>query len=203
VSWERGRPARTERAARKKMSVTLTRPVTADELLAMPDDGYRYELVKGELFKMPPTGDEHGEVTMDLASPLHVHVKKHNLGKVYAAETGFKLESDPDTVRAPEIAFVRQERVEATGRMKGYRPGAPDLVVEVLSPNDRMRYVEAKVAQWFESGARLIWVVSPKLRTITVYHSRTDMVVLTEKDTLDGGDVVPGFHIEVARIFGS
>jgi hypothetical protein len=66
-----------------------------------------------------------------------------------------------------------------------------------------MRYVEAKVAQWFEAGARLIWVVSPKVRTITAYHSRTDMVVLTEKDTLDGGDVVPGFHIEVARIFGS
>jgi Uma2 family endonuclease len=177
------------------MSVTLTRPVTADELLLMPDDGYRYELVKGELFQMPPTGDEHGEVTMDLASPLHVHVKKHNLGRVYAAETGFKLESDPDTVRAPDIAFVRQERVEASGRIKGYRPGAPDLVVEVLSPNDRM--------QWFEAGARLIWVVSPKVRTITAYHSRTDMVVLTEKDTLDGGDVVPGFHIEVARIFGS
>src|SRR6266704_4101153 len=154
--------------------------MTADELLAMPDDGWRYELVKGELIRMAPTGDEHGEVTMELATPLHLHVKKHNLGRVYAAETGFKLESDPDTVRALDIAFVRRERIEATGTLKGYRPGAPDLVVEVLSPSDRIGKVEGKVAQWLETGARMVWVVSPKLHTITVYRSLTDIVMLTE-----------------------
>src|SRR6266508_5207983 len=132
------------------VSATLTRPVTADELLAMPDDGYRYELVKGELRKMAPTGDEHGDVTMELAGALHQHVKKHNLGKVYAAETGFKLESDPDTVRAPDIAFVSRVKVEKTGRLKGFRSGAPDLAVEVLSPSDRVSRVEGKVAQWLE-----------------------------------------------------
>ncbi|PYS57930.1 MAG: Uma2 family endonuclease, partial [Acidobacteria bacterium] len=89
----------------------------------------------------------------------------------------------------------------ATGTLKGYRQGAPDLVVEVLSPSDTMKKVEAKVAQWLEAGARMVWVVSPKLRTVTVYRSLTNIVVLTEKDTLDGGDVVPGFQIRVAEIF--
>src|SRR5216684_6218969 len=121
------------------MSATLTKPVTADELLAMPDDRNRYELVKGELIRMaPPPGSEHGEVTMNLAGPLYQHVKKNNLGVVYAAETGFKLESNPDTVRAPDVAFVQIESVQQTGRLPGYRSGSPDLAVEVLSPSDRV-----------------------------------------------------------------
>jgi len=183
------------------MSATLTKPMTADELLHMPDDGWRYELVKGELIQTAPTGDEHGQVAMELATALYSHVKKNNLGRVYAAETGFKLESNPDTVRAPDVAFVRREVVEATGTLPGYRPGAPDLVVEVLSLSDRARRVQAKVAQWLESGAQLVWVVSPKLHNVTVYRSRIDVVTLTEKDKLDGGDVIPGFDIKVAEIF--
>ena len=183
------------------MSATLTRPMTADELLEMPDDGWRYELVKGELIQMSPTGDEHGQVTVTLTASLYLQVKKHNLGRVYAAETGFKLESDPDTVRAPDIAFVSRERVEATGTLTGFRSGAPDLVVEVLSPSDRIGKVEAKVKQWLETGARMVWVVSPKLKTVTVYRSLSDIVTLTEKASLDGGDVVPGFQIKVADIF--
>ena len=184
------------------MSATLTKLVTADELLEMQDDGHRYELVKGELRMAPPPGSEHGEVTMNLAGPLYQHVKKNNLGVVYAAETGFKLESNPDTVRAPDIAFVRIERVQETGRLAGYMSGAPDLAVEVLSPSDRVSRVEEKVAEWLEGGARMVWVVSSKLHTVTVYRSLTDIVTLTEKDTLDGGDVVPGFQMNVAEIFG-
>jgi len=176
--------------------------MTAGELLAMPDDGYRYELVKGALIRMAPAGSEHGEVAMDLAGPLHRYVKEHNLGKVYAAETGFKLESDPDTVRAPDIAFVGSERVKQTGRPKGFWPGAPDLAVEVVSPSDIVSEVENKVAEWLSAGAQMVWVVSPKLHAITIYRSLTDIVMLTEKDTLDGGDVVPGFQIRVAEIFG-
>jgi Uma2 family endonuclease len=184
------------------MSATLTKPITADELLGMPDDGYRYELVKGELRKMAPTGDEHGDITMELAALLHRHVKENRLGKIYAAETGFKLESNPDTVRAPDVAFVRIETVQQTGRLPGYRSGSPDLVVEVLSPSDRVTSVEGKVAQWLEGGARMVWVVSPRLHTVTVYRSLTDIVTLTENDKLDGADVVPGFQINIAEIFG-
>jgi Uma2 family endonuclease len=183
------------------MSSTTTRLVTADELLMMPDDGFHYELVKGELKRMPPTGREHGSVTMELAAPLHRYVKLNQLGQVYAAETGFKLESDPDTVRAPDIAFVSAERIEAAGRVQGYGEGAPDLAVEVLSPGNTKREMAEKVEEYFAAGARLVWVVNPKSKTVAVYRSLTDIITLTEKDTLDGSEVVPGFQIPVAEIF--
>lgn len=146
----------------------------------------------------PPPGSEHGLITMNLAGPLHQHVKSNKLGVVFASETGFQLAHNPDTVRAPDIAFVRAERVQRT---IGYLSGAPDLVVETLSPSDRISEVEEKVAAWLEGGARLVWVISPKLHTVTVYRSLTDVLMLTEKDTLDGGDVVPGFEIKVAEVF--
>jgi Uma2 family endonuclease len=167
----------------------------------MPRDGFRYELVEGELRRMSPAGDEHGKTTMELAGPLHQYVKRNKLGKVYAAETGFLIQTNPDTVRAPDIAFVRTERIEETPRVKSYRPGAPDLAVEVTSPGDTVSEVEDKVTEWLEAGARMVWVVSPRLKTVTVYRSLTEVVALTEKDVLDGGEVVPGFQIPVAEIF--
>ena len=160
------------------MSSTVTRSVTADELLAMPDDGYRYELVKGELIQMSPTGDEHGKVTVRITAPLYFYVEEHNLGVVYAAETGFKLESDPDTVRAPGVAFLSRARRELAGRVEGYWSGAPDLAVEVLSPSDRRRRAEEKVANWLAAGTQLVWVINPRLRTVTVYESGADIVTL-------------------------
>ena len=176
--------------------------MTADELLAMPDDGFVYELIKGELIKVsPPPGHEHGLVAMNIAGPLYEYAKKQHLGNVYAAETGFLLEQNPDTVRAADVAFVRRERIEKAGPVQGYWIGAPDLAVEVLSPSDTVRRVEGKVAEWLESGTSVVWVVSPKMRSVTVYRSLTEIVVLTEKDTLDGGVVVPGFQISVAEIF--
>ncbi|MBV9211037.1 MAG: Uma2 family endonuclease [Acidobacteria bacterium] len=175
--------------------------MTAEELARMPDDGFRYELVRGELQPMAPTGDEHGGVTMELAASLHQYVKLNNLGRVYAAETGFQLDSNPDTVRAPDIAFVSQERIQSTGRIQGYRSGAPDLAVEVLSPGNTKREITEKVKEYFAAGARLVWIVNPKLKTVTVYRSLTDIDVLTEKDMLDGGEVVQGFQISVADIF--
>jgi Uma2 family endonuclease len=183
------------------MSATLTKPVTADELLAMPDDGYRYELVKGELRKMAPTGHKHGIVTMDVAGPLHQHVRENNLGAVYGAETGFVITQNPDTVRAPDVAFVRRERIERAGNVKSYWIGQPDLAVEVVSPGDTFAEVEEKVAEWLEAGTGAVWVVSPKLRTVTVYRSLTDIVTLTERDTLDGGNLVPGFRLPISQIF--
>lgn len=183
------------------MSATLSRPMTADELLAMPDDGHRYELVKGELIQMAPTGYEHGVRTAELTTALHSFIKAHKLGVVCAAETGFLVSQDPDTVRAPDIAFIARERVENAGAVKSFWIGPPDLAVEVISPGDTVRHVEEKVAEWLEAGARIVWVVSPKLHTVTVYRSLIDIVTLTEKDNLDGGDVVPGFQIKVAEIF--
>lgn len=181
---------------------TQVQLMTADELLAMPDDGFCYELMKGELIKVSPLpGHEHGLIAMNIAGPLHVYVKTKNLGKVYAAETGFLLEQNPDTVRAADISFVRRDRIEKAGIVQGYWIGAPDLAAEVVSPSDTVRRIEGKVAQWLESGARTVWVISPKMHTVIVYRSLTEIAVLTENDILDGGDVVPGFHIPVAEIF--
>jgi Uma2 family endonuclease len=183
------------------MSSTTTKLLTADELLVMPDDGFHYELVRGELKRMTPPGIEHGGVTMALASALYQYVKLNTLGQVYAAETGFKLERDPDTVRAPDIAFVRAEKIQSTGKVEGYGEGAPDLAVEVLSPGNTKREIAEKIGQYFASGARAVWIVDPKSKTVTVYRSLTDIIILTEKDTLDGGMVVSGFQIPVAEIF--
>jgi Uma2 family endonuclease len=181
---------------------TTAQLMTAEELLSMPDDGFRYELVEGELRRMSPAGHNHGRIAIRLTVPLGKYVEEHGLGEVYAAETGFLLKENPDTVRAPDVAFVRQEQVEAIGEAKGYWPGAPDLAVEVNSPGDTVAGVEDKVAEWLEYGTRLIWVISPKLRTVTVYRSLTDIVTLTERDSLDGGEVVPGFQYPVAKLFG-
>lgn len=180
---------------------TTTQTMTADELLKLPRGEFRYELVKGELKTMSPAGEEHGAVIMNLAIPLGHHVKSNNLGVTYGAETGFKLARDPDTVRAPDIAFVRRERIEQVGIQKKFREGAPDLAVEVLSPGDTYEEVTAKVEEWLAAGALAVWVVSPKRRNVNVYRSTTDMTTFSEADELDGDEVVPGFRCRVAEIF--
>jgi Uma2 family endonuclease len=175
--------------------------LTAEDLLSMPGDDFRYELIKGELKKMAPASHQHGRITVNVTTPLDQHVRANNLGTVYAAETGFKITSSPDTVRAPDVAFVSRERVEQVGDVKGYWPGAPDLAVEVISPNDVYTEVEEKVFDWLEAGAKMVIVVNPRKRAVTVYRSLTEIVVLTESDTLDGGDVVPGWSIAIKDVF--
>lgn len=174
---------------------------TADELLALPRGQVRYELINGELVTMSPAGHHHGKIIIRLTVPLAQYVKQNSLGEVYAAETGFKLRSNPDTVRAPDIAFVTRQRVEEVGDTKGYWPGAPDLAVEVLSPDDRVSEVEQKVTEWLGAGSFQVWVVSPQMKTVTVYRSSTSIEVLAEGGTLDGEDVIPGFQFPVAEIF--
>ncbi|MCA1849912.1 MAG: Uma2 family endonuclease [Acidobacteria bacterium] len=179
----------------------ITRPTSAEELFKMPDDGFRYELVRGELKKMSPAGSEHGAIIVNLTAPLAMHVKANNLGMVFGAETGFKIATDPDTVRAPDIAFVRRERIPESGIPKGFWPGAPDLAVEVTSPGDSFEEVEEKVEDWLTAGASAVWIVNPKRRTLTVYRSLKDVAILTEDAELDEQAVVPGFRCRVADIF--
>ena len=182
------------------MSAT-TQLTTADELLKLPRGRFRHELVRGELRRMAPSGYEHGRVAARLTVALGAYVDEHELGDVCGAETGFKLESDPDTVLAPDTAFIGRTRVGEVGRERGYGAGVPDLAAEVVSPNDRVGEVEQKVEQWLSFGVKLVWVVSPKLRTVTVYRSLVDVQTLTEKDDLDGENVLPGFRYPVAKLF--
>jgi Uma2 family endonuclease len=180
---------------------TTDKLMTADELLRLPDDGQRHELIAGELRTMPLNGAEHGRVAANLATLLGQYVHAHHLGYAYAAGTGFQLTAGPDTVRAPDFAFVRQERVLAVGRVTGYLPGPPDLAAEVLSPNDRPAEVEEKVASWLAHGTRLVLVVDPRRRTVRVYRPGTPPRTLAEQDVLSGEDVVPGWTLPVGALF--
>ncbi len=180
-----------------------TRHTTAEELLRTPDDGFRYELVGGELRKMAPAGNKHGYLALRIASRLERHVEENGLGKAYAAETGFKLSSNPDTVRAPDAAFVSRARLDETGEVEGYWPGAPDLAVEVISPSDTHTEVVEKALAWLEAGCRMVLAVDPSRRTVTVYRALDDIRILTGEagEILDGADVVPGWSLPVAELF--
>ena len=180
---------------------TVPQLMTADDLLQMPDDGFVYELIRGELRRMSPGSYRHGKIIINITLSLGQHVRDHQLGDVYAAETGFKLTSNPDTVRAPDVAFVRSERVEAVGDMEGYWPGAPDLAVEVISPNDLYTEVEEKVIEFLDAGAGMILVINPRKHTVTVYRALANISILTEDDTIDGEQVVPGWRLAVREVF--
>lgn len=173
-------------------------PVTAEQLLAMGEG--RRELIRGEVIEMSPAGGRHGDVEGEIFFHLKSLVRKHNLGKVYPGDTGFLVETDPDTVRAPDVAFVARERVVDTDK---YIPLAPDLAVEILSPNDRFSEVTAKVRDWLAHGARLVWVVDPARREVLVYKPETAVVTLTEEDAIEGGDVLPGFTLPVRDVFSA
>ena len=181
--------------------MTTVQIFTAEELLKMPDDGFRYELVKGELKKMAPAGSEHGDLAMRIGWRLAQHVENHKLGKTFASETGFQIASNPDSVRAPDLAFVSEKRVEEAGEVIGYWPGAPDLAVEVISPTDRYTAVQAKVLDWLDAGTLMVAVVNPRQQTVTVYRSRTDITILTGNDIMDGQDVVPGWTLAIRELF--
>jgi Uma2 family endonuclease len=175
--------------------------LTAEDLLALPDDGCRHELVNGEMTTMTPAGSEHGVIALRLATRVGPFVEARGLGEVFTAETGFKIASDPDTVRAPDLAFVRRERIPESGIPTGFWPGAPDLAAEVVSPGDTYEEVEEKVAQWLRAGALLVWVVNPRRRTVAVHGSAERVRILSAADDLLGGDVLPGFRCAVAELF--
>ena len=179
------------------MSTSTTHLMTAEELMHLDDDSHRHELIKGELLTMPPPGYPHGTVTMSLSVLLFNYVKTNNLGRVFA-EMGYKLESDPDTVLAPDISFIARDRVGI--RLDGYRPGPPDLAVEVTSPSDSKRMVERKTALWLELGAKSVWNVDPRKRTVEVIRADGERRLFGENEELVD-DTVPGFRIAVSEIF--
>lgn len=180
---------------------TLAQQMTAEELWRMPDDGFCSELIKGELKQLFYSGILHGRISINISTSLGQHIKKNHLGTVCATGTGFQITSNPDTVRAPDTAFIRKERVQSVGDIAGYFPGAPDLAVEVVSPSDVYTQVEEKVMDWLEAGCKMVIVVNPSKRVVTVFRSQTNIVALTDNETLQTGDVVPGWSIAVKDIF--
>ena len=176
------------------------RQLTEDDLQALPDDAYRYELVEGFLLREPAPAPGHWRVQRRLLEPLTRFVEEHRLGEVFA-EVSFVLSKRPDTVRAPDVAFVT---TESLGRLRDEMrlfPGAPDLAVEVLSPSNRWRDVREKVADLLAAGTRLVWVADPRRKKVTAYRALLAPRLLEEGDLLDGEDVVPGFSLPVSALF--
>ena len=181
-------------------AMTTSDLMTAEELLRKQPPHKRTELVSGRMIVREPAGHRHGRIAADLAYRLQHYVKAESLGVVYAAETGFVLSRNPDTVRAPDVAFIRRERLPEP-EPTGYAELAPDLVVEVLSPDDRPGEVLAKVDDWLSAGTRLAWVVDPSRRQIRVYRRDGSRRTVGDSDLLNGEDVVPGFRCPADSIF--
>lgn len=175
--------------------------MNAEELLEYQHEPYRQELIDGRLYEMEPPGALHGVVAARAGAVLAAHVSRHDLGETFAAETGFHLRSDPDTVRAPDASFVTRERIDATGIPAGYWPGAPDLAIEVISPSDRGPQVTAKALDWLAAGARAVVVLDPANRTGEVHRPDSAVEALAAVDTLHLDDVVAGFAVPLADLF--
>ena len=180
---------------------TTTHLVTADELWAMPDDGHRYDLIRGRLYRMSPAGGEHGGIGMEFGRLIANDVVARGLGKVFGAETGFYVARDPDTVLAPDIAFIRADRLPPPADLIRFVPIAPDLAVEIMSPWDRETEVTDKVQAYLDAGVPLVLVIRPRPRTVTLHAPGQPPRVLGEGDVLDFGDVLPGLRLAVADIF--
>jgi Uma2 family endonuclease len=185
---------------------TTTRLITADELLVMPHrdergNDCRLELIRGEVKRMSPTGITHGIFCNEVGAEIRDFVNAKDLGVVCGAETGFMVERDPDTVIAADVAFISHERLARVENPDKFGPFAPDIAVEVMSPGNTTREMEEKVALYIAAGARAVWVFNPKKRTVAVYGSPSDVRVLGEADTLEGGEVLPGFKLELSKLF--
>lgn len=174
--------------------------MTADQLEQLSLPGRQAELVRGVLVVREPPGALHGYVALRLAVALAGYVDTHDLGAVFAAETGFKLFAQPDTVRAPDVAFVAKARLPRPLPV-GYPALAPDLAIEVRSPSDQMPDVAAKVADWLAAGTRLVWLVDPATRTAYVHRADGTVATVAASGALLGEAVVPGFACHLAPLF--
>lgn len=183
-----------------EVAPTDAKLITGDDLAAM-DDSESCELVEGRIVRMGPTGDEHGGIELNIAAEILEFVREHNLGKVRVGEVGIYTGRDPDTIRAADVLFISHERY-AQKRSESYLDIAPDLIVEILSPNDSLTDVTQKMREYFAIGVRLIWVVDPKARKVYAYRSLTDVREFNENDNLPGDEVLVGFAVKVAQLFG-
>ena len=176
------------------------RQVTAGELLNLPEDGFRHELIRGELRAMPLRGFTEGVIAVQVAGSLGGHVRANKLGSAFIA-TGFLLESNPDTVLAPAVSFVRRELEKPPGYSDSYIAGPPDLAVEIVSSTDHITNMDAKVADCLDAGTLAVILVDPRRRVVKLHRSMTDVVVMNEEDTLAVDVIVPGWQMMVREIF--
>ena len=176
--------------------------LTADDLLRLSSNGVRGELIRGALSETMPAGLRHGQIVVRLVIRLGNFIEPRKLGTLAASDSGVWLERDPDTVREPDIAFFSAAKIPLDADVPGYAEVAPDLVVEIVSPTDRLSAVNDKALMWLRYGIRLVWVVRPEERLIDAHRDGHPVVTLDESDALDGHDVLPGFSCAVREVFG-
>lgn len=181
--------------------ITDTKQMTANDLLRLHGEGVRGELIRGVLCETMSTGQEHGEIVMNLGASLKNFIKPRKLGRLSGSDSGVWLERDPDTVREPDIAFFSASKTPFGARVTGYAEVVPDLVVEIVSPTDGLREVNDKALMWLSYGVRLVWVVRPDDRAVDVYRPGRAASTLSDMDTLDGLDALPGFTCAVGSVF--
>ena len=171
--------------------------LTADELEQMPDDdSVQIELDEGELITMPPAGEEHGNLEVEILLRIANFVKRHKLGRVYPGDAGFRLSDD--TVRSPDVSFVRRERVD---RSQGFFKGAPDLAVEISSSSDSLRQLHRKVKQYLAAGCHTVWVVHPERREVNIFEATGADRTVTADQILEAPELLPGFSVRVGELF--
>jgi len=181
------------------MSAVETKFWSDEELLALPKDGHDHEIIHGELYMSPASAD-HGGVISELLTLLNTHVRKNKLGKILDGQTGFRMQSGD--LYSPDISFMSAPRWLAHKATKSvFIQGAPDLAVEVLSPSDTTDAIETKIAQYFENGTRLLWVINLYSRTAIEYRNAQPTRLIKKDEPLDGLDVVPGFTLPLQEIF--
>ena len=178
------------------------RLVTAEDLEHFPNDDYRYELVEGRLIRMSPVGVTHGWIVSHVVWLLSDHVRSTGSGLVLT-EVGFRLASSPDTVRAPDVSFIRQDRLRQGPLPRGFWQGPPDLAVEVLSPDDRPSEITAKIAEYLTRGVSIVLVIDPDERAVSVHRQSSPPIILKDSDTLDLDPLIPQFQCTAHDIFGN
>lgn len=181
--------------------MSTTTSMTAEELLRLPKDGYRYELIRGELHRMSPAGHEHCEISSIISTHLRNFVIPHKLGTVLTNDPGYKLESNPDTVRAPDVAFISCARIKQITDRRVFQNFAPDLAIEVLSPGDSLPKLVKKCEVWLNAGTLAAVIVNPRRKTATLYESNVESRVFTDAESLTVPDVVPGWEMPVREMF--
>lgn len=173
---------------------------TDEDFMALPKDGGRYELVNGELVDRGNSGMEHGNIGIFLGGALEFHARSQKLGVTCDSSTAFSMKTG--NKRSPDISFVSKVRLQGIKRLpKRFFDGAPDLAVEILSPNNTVNEIHEKIVEYFENNARLVWVIHPDEQFVLVYHSPQPDKLLRVGDSLDGENVVPGFILAIANLF--
>ena len=183
------------------MATNKTKLLTAEDLLRFSSQGVKGELIRGVLHETVSVGKVHARIAIRIGGEFDRHVRRHRLGQVGGSDGGVLVERDPDTVREPDIYYVSAARLPLDDQSDGYLEVVPELVVEIVSPSDSPTEVDEKIRMWLDLGVSMALVVRPANRTIVIRRPGIPDVTLTGEDTLDGGDVLPGFSLPLREMF--